>query len=111
MKSGAMSAVNRSAMTRLPTAMKNLLSSDASFLCRQPDDLARIHDVQRVDSALDGPHHVEGRSKLALQESDLPLSDSVLPRASAVHGDGALRQPRNHLLGAFHLRRVGRVDE
>src|SRR5688572_21993975 len=54
-------------------------------------DLARIHDVVRVDGLFQDAHEVEsGRSMLKLKIFHLFLADSVLAGAGALHGERPL---------------------
>ena len=50
------------------------------------EDLPRVHDVLRVEGALDRSHHVDrAGAGLALQELHLVQADAVLAAAGAVH--------------------------
>jgi len=78
---------------------------------RHPDDLARIHNAERIDGLLDGAHDIDGRSDFLLQELHLPLPYAVLSSAGAVHCDGALGESGDQLLGGAHFSGVVGVDE
>jgi hypothetical protein len=47
-------------------------------------DLARVHQIVRVDRRLDCPHHTDCRAVFGEQEIDLAATDAVLARARAV---------------------------
>src|SRR5688572_24440734 len=91
------------AMMRPPRTMKTLFRFALLRLRREPNDLAGIHDVERVERALDRAHHLDGRSRLLLEIGDLPLADAVLARAGAVHGDGALGESPDQRFCGTHL--------
>src|SRR6185312_3391668 len=50
-------------------------------------DLAWIHDVVRIERMLDRAHDIDRAAEFALQERHLALTDAMLARAGAVHGD------------------------
>src|SRR5215468_9237019 len=57
-------------------------------------DFPRVHDVVRIERALDGGHgRQRGASQLAGEVFHLALPDAVLAGARAVHGECALNQP------------------
>ena len=77
------------------------------FRTRAPqrlDDLARIHDVERIERPFDRAHRVERRlAVLGQQIFHLALADAVLAGAGAVHGQRALDQPFEKRLRRVNL--------
>src|SRR5262249_17632324 len=67
-------------------------------------DFPRIHDVVRVERALDGSHGPQRRaSQLAREVFHLALADAVLAGARAIHGECALDQPLAQRLRGLDL--------
>src|SRR3954447_10646569 len=55
-----------------------------------PEDLARVHDVLRVERPLDPAHHVQGRSVLAGHVRSPRHPDAMLAGGGAAHPQGKL---------------------
>jgi len=79
------------------------------------DDLARIHDVLRVERLLERPHDGERLLAVLVHEIfHLALPDAVLARAGALHGKRPLDQPLANLVMQFNRYRKSpqfRVDD
>jgi hypothetical protein len=69
-------------------------------------DLAGIHDAERVEGLLDGAHDAEAVAELGLQIFRFALADAVLAGAGAFHADGARREPLQEGLHRLHVLRV-----
>src|SRR5208282_2136185 len=74
-------------------------------------DLARIHQVVRIDRALDLTHHAHGLAMLGDQEIHLADADAVLARAGAVHGECAHDHALIEVLGLVPFRLIVRIDQ
>src|SRR5215467_3355556 len=86
--------------------------SAVSLTSSEGDDLARIHDVLRVERLLERPHDGERLlAVLAREVFHLPLPDPVLTRAGALHGERALDQPLAQPVGTADLVPVVHVDQ
>ena len=76
------------------------------------NDLARIHDVVRIDGPFQDAHQVERRrAMLDLEVLHLLLADAVLARAGALHGERPPHQPVDEGLAGLDLRRIVRVHK
>src|ERR1700730_13908768 len=65
----------------MPTAQD--LRKDQTRSVDRPQDLARVHDVVRVERLLDGAHQRHRLAVLLVQKLDLAHADSVLAGAGA----------------------------
>jgi len=73
-----------------------------------PDDLAGIHDVLRIDRKLDRPHDADRiAAVLRDQEIHFAAADPVLPGAGAAERDGAVDQSVVQFVRPVHLVRDG----
>src|SRR5260370_10004528 len=59
----------------------------------RPHDLARIHDVVRVERLLDRAHQRHGLAMLLVEELDLAQADAVLAGAGPAHRQRAPHHP------------------
>jgi hypothetical protein len=76
------------------------------------DYLARIHDVEWIDRALERAHQFDCRAAVfALEILHLLLSDAVLAGAGPVHGDRPRDKPIDELLHFRDLLRVIGIDQ
>src|SRR5580658_10090615 len=76
------------------------------------NDLAGIHDVERIERALDRAHRRKRRlAVLGQQIFHLALADAMLAGAGAVHGQRTLDQALRQRLRASDLVGVVHVDE
>ena len=74
--------------------------------------LARIHDVEWIDRALERSHQFYRRAAVfELEILHLLLSDAVLAGAGPVHGDRARDEPIDELLNFRDLLRVIGIDQ
>jgi hypothetical protein len=84
---------------------------------RVREDFPRVHDVQRVQCALDGAHHRDGAfAGLFAKESHLVQPDAVFARAGAAQRkravDERVIQPFSHtpVLGVVGIDQVAEVE-
>ena len=76
------------------------------------DDAPRVHDPERIDGALDGPHHVDHiRSDLVDQRLAPRQPDAVLRRHRPAEGDRRGEDLVPDRLGQFGRPRVVMVEE
>jgi hypothetical protein len=75
-----------------------------------PEDLARVHYVVRVDSLLDCAHHAYCLAMLGEQEVDLAAADAVLTGAGAAERQCAMHQSVVEPFRLLHLFRVVRIE-
>src|SRR5438552_4499322 len=78
--------------------------------CRR-QNLARVHDVQRIERLLDGAHDVDAVAELVAQEADLALADAVLAGAGAFHGNRAHVEPGDEFFGERDFLRIVDVHQ
>src|SRR5450755_3709216 len=75
------------------------------------DGLARIHDVARVERALDHPHQIDRLAVLLREDIELVPADAVLAGARAAHRDRAHAHVFRQRLGLCALRGIGGVEQ
>ena len=74
------------------------------LLALEPEDLAGVHDVQRVQRLLDGSHHVQrALAGFLLEKVHFVQAHAVLVGAGAAHANGAGHELAVELLGALAL--------
>jgi hypothetical protein len=76
-----------------------------------PENLARIHQVFRVESFLEHTHHVDRIAQFLLEEVDLAKSDPVFTGTGSVEGNRAFNHAAVNLFGSLHFIGIGGVDE
>ena len=78
----------------------------------ESDDLAGVHDVERIERVFDRAHAVERRlAALGFQVFHLALADAVLAGAGAVHRQRPLHQAFEEQLHARDFRLVVEIDQ
>src|SRR5262245_38939241 len=76
------------------------------------ENLAGVHDVERIERALDRAHDIERRRAIfGRQIFHLALADAVFAGAGAVHGKSALGEAIEKGADARDLIRVIHVDQ
>ncbi|ABA50808.1 hypothetical protein BURPS1710b_3340 [Burkholderia pseudomallei 1710b] len=83
-----------------------------SFSCVDREDLAGVHQIARIERALDRAHRVD--RVLAVfggEKAHLVQPDAVLARAGAAHAQRALDDPVVERLRFGELLGLGRIDE
>src|SRR5580765_2902371 len=73
------------------------------LLTRKGNDLSGVHQVFRVDGALQARHQVDRLSQLLAQGSHLAETDTVLAGAGALHGKRAVYDSFVELLRLFKI--------
>src|SRR5262245_59257242 len=102
----------RVAQPARPLCLKLRSAAAPRYLEKQLHDLARVHDVRRVERLLDGAHGGERAGTiLRLKIFHLALPDAMLARARALHGECAVHQAFAQRLCARRLLGVAQVDQ
>src|SRR5690349_12746923 len=101
-----------------PPARSSLRSTRSATRSARPDrwraldadDLSRVHDVVRVERALQRAHHRDGIAVLGDEEIHFAVADAVLAGAGAVHGDGTLHHAVIEATRLGQLLGLGRIE-
>ena len=73
------------------------------------DDLARVHDVVRVQRHLQGPHDADRVAEFGLQKFHFAEADAVLASGVRMNSNILLRVPASTILGRSLARRRVKV--